>query len=456
MSKYLKKTCDLYTHCGDIKIGQIVNHWYGLHNIPITEKPSLIEENIEKYRSKPIQGKTSLFVLEKILLLTVKVINRVFNTNIEFNSKGLYEKYKIYNVISYFCHFIPIYYLSYVLMYLNDFKSLIYIKDNNVIANWPNNLLLIFIGFCIITFLFIINGFFKIYKCLDNSFDLYYIFGLLYIIVYIVIVNVVLPLFINNLIQTDSTQRKSILFGLSVIIMIVFMVLTVITYIYQRFKIDRSLIIKDSLYYTIFTKYISKTFNLIITMLLISSICIKILNSSGGGSFFVSLFLGIVYFIYFLIFYVHIYGLLEGNNYNKIGLYTILLVVFLTFFCIFFLYEMVQNLKEVCDSKDKTEQPASPMTMILTILTNIILIVLSVYLFGMMYSEIEWKIQKYTFYIIFIIYTIIVATSHLYTIKYSTNMYFVVWFIISCIQHRYVWRLFKYICCLIISLFKEV
>ena len=47
--QYLKTTCDLYSHCDGVKIDEIVEHWYGLNNSPITANPGTVEKNIEKY-----------------------------------------------------------------------------------------------------------------------------------------------------------------------------------------------------------------------------------------------------------------------------------------------------------------------------------------------------------------------------------------------------------------------
>ena len=52
---------------------------------------------------------------------------------------------------------------------------------------------------------YVVTEDFNVYKCLDNSYDLYYIFGLLYIIVYIVIVNVVSTCF--SYFNRSSTHR---------------------------------------------------------------------------------------------------------------------------------------------------------------------------------------------------------------------------------------------------------
>lgn len=453
MTKYLKTTCNLFNHCEGIDINKKISNWYGLHNIPITESQNNIEKSIEKYKMKPIQKHSTLHYSSSMFHFMVKIINKIFNLNIDFNSGGLYEKYKIYNIISNFWYYVPLYYLSNVLLYFNNYKSLLNIKDNDVISYFPNNLLYIFLGFIMVTIIFLISGFHKIFICLNEKYDAYYIFSVLYMILYIVIVNFIAPLFVNNIIQEESLTRKIIMSSISGIMVVLFIIISTISYIIQRLGLNSNITIQDSLYFTIFKKYISKTINLIITMLFISSICIKIFGKNGG--FFTTMFLGATYFIYFLIYYLHIYKLLEGNNYNKIGLYTILLIVFLTIFCIFFSYEMVLNLENVCESEDPDATPTSPITMLLTIFTHIILIVMSVYLFGMVYHKGNWDILKYNFYALFIIYTLIILTSSTYTIKNSTNVYYLIWMIISAVQHRGVWRLFKFFFCIIYELFTK-
>lgn len=454
MSKYLKTSCNLYNHCEGIDIIETVSNWYGFNNIPITEKQHDIESSIKKYKMKPIQKQSSLKFLSIILFYLEKIINKMFKSDIDTNSQGLYEKYKLYNIISNFWYYLPMYYLSNVLLYFNNFESLVNIKDNEIIKNFPRNLLLIFFGFIIVCILFLINGFRKIFICLNKNYDPYYIFSTLYMILYIIIVNVIAPLFVNNLIQEESSTRKIIMSVISGISIILFIIISTISYISQRLGLKSNILVQDSLYYTIFNKYISKTLNMIITMLLISSFCVKIFGQTG--KFFTTMSLGTLYFIYFLIFYVHIYKLVEGNNYNKIGIYTILLVVFLALFCIFFLYEMVINLEEVCETPDSSEEPASAMTMFLTIFTNIILIVISVYLFGKVYNKENWDSLKYNFYVLFIIYTVIILTSPKYTIKNSTTIYYFILFIIMLIQHRGIWRLFKFLFCLIYGLFVKM
>ena len=62
----LKTSCEKFDHCKDIKIDNIVSTWYGLKNIPISEKfTTNIIDKIEKYKSKPIQKYTDIYFIEK-------------------------------------------------------------------------------------------------------------------------------------------------------------------------------------------------------------------------------------------------------------------------------------------------------------------------------------------------------------------------------------------------------
>ena len=453
IKKYLKTSCELFSHCDGVNIKNNVEKWYGLHNIPFTENASNIETNIDKYKGKPIQGKTSVYILDKIIKVVIYVINKLLNTEIDFTGGGLYEKYKLYNVVSYFLHFMPTYYISFVLLFFNNCKSLFNMEDNDTFEKWPNKFMYIFVGFCVLSLFLLLNGLKKIYKCLDGKIEMFYIFSILYTIVLIIINNLIIPLFVNNIFQDNSNTGKGLTVGLCIFSTLIFSIITIIIYISKRLKLDTNIIIKDSLYLKLFGDYITETLNVITTIFLISVICIKILSS--GGTFFISLFMGIVYFIYFFIFYIHIYGLLEGGNYNKIGLYTILLIIFLTFFCIFFLYEMVQNLKEICNTKD-TVKESNPIKMLITIFVNVILIILSIFLFGMVYNNNNWEQNKYNFYALFIIFTIIVFSSRLYTLQNSTSIYYFIWFVITCVQYKNVWKLIKLIICFIYELFSNL
>ena len=459
IKKYVKTGCELYKHCDGLDIKKMVEHWYGLHNIPITENPSNIEDNIQKYKSKPIQNTGSLYILQKVINIIIKIINKIFDSKISLGDGNSTEKYKLYNIISYFLHYTPTYFISFVLLYFNDFKSLFNLNDNVVLEKWPTNFVYIFSFFVIITIFFILNGSRKIYLCLEKNVDHYYIFGILYSFVLILINNFIIPLFSNNLLQNNENASKGLTIGLTSLSTIIFSLITVFTYIQKRFNLDKSINIKDSLFFTVFNKYIINIINILITIFLISSVCIKLLNTSG--TFFVSLLMGIIYFIYFLIFYVHIYGLLEGNNFNKIGLYTILLIIGLTLFCIYFLYEMVNNLEEVCSTEDPsgndttTTTTTSPFKILITILIIISLIILSIYLFGMVYTDKNWKANKLIFYVLYIVYTILVFSSPLYTIENSTVIFIVIWFIISCIQHKFILKLLILFKCLITNFFKE-
>ena len=62
--QYLKTSCNLYSHCDGVKIDEIVSHWYGLNNTPIISNPTKVEQNIEKYKSLPIQKTSKLFIIE--------------------------------------------------------------------------------------------------------------------------------------------------------------------------------------------------------------------------------------------------------------------------------------------------------------------------------------------------------------------------------------------------------
>ena len=116
---------------------------------------------------------------------------------------------------------------------------------------------------------------------------------------------------------------------------------------------------------------------------------------------------------------------------------------------------MVQNLKEICNTKDSVKE-VNPIKMLITIFVNVILIILSIFLFGMVYNNNNWEQNKYNFYALFIIFTIIVFSSRLYTLQNSTSMFYFIWFIITCVQYKNVWKLIKLIICFIYELFSNL
>ena len=99
-----------------------------------------------------------------------KMVNKLTNSNIEIED-SIYQKYELYNINEMIYYYSPFIYLSFVLLYFNDFKSLINIKENLVIKKCPNPYIYMFLIFCIISVILIANGLYKIYKCLNDSLD---------------------------------------------------------------------------------------------------------------------------------------------------------------------------------------------------------------------------------------------------------------------------------------------
>ena len=465
--QYLKKTCSLYESCSHIDIKAEVEEWYGSNNIPLLENTGKVNENIEKYKDKPIQKTSIMSSFYFFVKLLIKMVNKLTNSNIEIEEDSIYQKYELYNINEMIYYYSPFIYLSFVLLYFNDFKSLINIKENLVIKKCPNPYIYMFLIFCIISVILIANGLYKIYKCLNDSLDKFYMLLVLYGIIYVIFINIILPLFINNIdIGFDKKIKvvPNIIF--TIIVSIIFIVITLFTFIKKRI-ITGKIALKDSVYFALYNKYIKNIIILLVTILLVTSIIIKITNLLGNQTFFTDAFLGIAYFIYIIVFYVNIYSVINGNNYNKFGLYSILLIILIMFVVTYFIYDMVNNLKKVCEYKIEGEnsleedtenekfadETLNPVEVIKTTIVNILLLLFSIYLFGMIYTPQNWESNRYKFYFMYSFYTIIIFTASLYTIKNSTTIFTIIWFIITAIQFKYVCKLLKFIFCIFKSLF---
>ena len=459
MYKHLKLTCKKFEECADIDVIKTVETWYGKNNIPLLENTGNISENIKKYKDKLIQNTTTIKAFRGMNNTIIKIINTIFRSNVILHKDNANEKYQLYNISSLYTYYIPFIYLSVTLTYFNNFKSLTDLKDNNIIKNWGNTYIYIFLIYSIISLIIIIIGLYKIFKCLNDTISKYYIYLGIYAIIYIIINNIFIPLLIENLKFEGIVKKIGVMIGITIVTLI-FIIMTVIYYIKERI-LDDKLLIEDSLYFSLYNKYIKNIIKMITTILLLSSIIINI--SSKGFEFVNTIGMGILYCVYAFIFYINIYGIIENNNYDKIGIYSILFIILFFIFIIFVIYEMVNNLEKVCikiNNKDKLtdkdKDRLNPIKNISTIIVSSILIVLFFYLFGKIYNNDNWDFYKYNFFISYALYFIITLTSPLYTIKYSTSIHYVLLIIVSIIQIRWIWVFIKTIYCFIISIFKSL
>lgn len=460
MYKHLKLTCKKFEECADIDIIRSVERWYGKNNIPLLENTGNIGENINKYKDKLIQNTTTIKAFRGINNIIIKIINVIFRSNIILHKDNANEKYQLYNISSLYSYYIPFIYLSITLTYFNNFKSLINLQDNKIINNWDNTYINIFIIYSIISLIIIFIGIYKIYKCLNNSINRYYIYLAVYAIIYIIINNIFIPSLIENLEFEGIVKKISIITAMTIITLI-FIIMTVIYYIKERI-LDDKLLIEDSMYFILFDKYIKEIIKIMTTILLATIIIVNI--SSQGLEFINTIGMFILYAIYGFVFYIHIYGIIENNNYDKIGMYTILFIILFGIFGIYMLNGMVNSLEKSCIKLDISgetltqmeQDKLDPIKNISTIIVSSILIVLFFYLFGMIYNDYNWDTDKYKFFLFYALYFIITLTSPMYTIKYSTTIHYVLLFIVSIIQIKWVWKFVKTIFCIIISFFKSL
>ena len=459
MYRQLKTTCKRFEECGDIDIIDKVENWYGMSNIPLLENTGNIRENINKYKTKNVQDTSSIKAFRSFIQLIINIINKIVKEKINLQKDTVNEKFKLYNLSSIFSYYVPLIYIFIKLYFFSNFKFLIELKNNDIIKKWGNNYIYVFLVFCIITVIVICRGIYKIYICLNRSYSKYYIYLAIYAVVLIIINNIALPSFLDNL-NINNKIKIIIMIIISLLVTVIFIVLTIIYYIKDRI-VDDKFLIEDSLYFTLYNRYIRNILQIITTLLLLTTLIIKF--AGNGFEYIYTVGMAVLYIIYMFVFYIHIYGVIEGDNYDRIGLYTIIFIMMLIFVTILFFYEIIKNLTTVCNKFEENKQltqkdmdKLSPFKVIKTIIVSVVLLLLFLYLFGNIYTNDNWDMNKYKFYIFYVLYTVIMATSSLYTIKYSTDIHKFLWVVISLIQIKWVYKFIIFIWCLIKSFFKSL
>lgn len=392
-----------------LDVSQIVDDWYGLANTSIFSTPEDILLNKEINKTKPPGG----FSLAK-LLNTFFVISK----NKEITDL---EKTTLYNVYNMGLYFIPLYFIIITFLFVSDYQPIWKIPSSPVINNIPRNFNLIYITMFTIVVILLGVNFYKKINCYSDlisyikqtGFKNIYLITL-YISIIMIILNIFILPSISSPIVSFFTKKEGLVKTLykRFVILCVFglfaLILTIVGLVYyMKHRRIPSLINLDARYFSLFSQT-SFFIYLIFSLLLITAIVTNIFRHIG--QFAIKVILCGVFLFYGLIIYIFAYTVLQGGDYNKILLFTLLLIIFAILIGFYFLFQLLSTMEEVCRVAPDKEMGTAGV--VINTVLPMILTVLFVYLFGKIYDKENFVgVNKKKFFLFYYIYLIIIIVS---------------------------------------------
>ena len=416
-------------------VGNIINSWYSLMNIPLSANFGNVIENMKKYGQTPPSKWSIVWFINKFY----KIVEGT-GTNISAEDKSQF--YDMYNVLKLFN---PVFFIILTFLIITNCEPIYKITDSTVIQNIPTSITYMYIVLFIIVIGIVIYNLYKKISCFQdiktNGFKSFYIVVPLIGVGMIFFINFLLPTIVSPIMDSitsltsdeQSSYTKLIVYCTFLILAIVFVILFAKMYRGKRLGKFKN----DSSYFSVLGGIASNIY-LIISLLLVTGVITYLF--SGLGSFLLTIMLGCIYFVYIIIIYLMLYTILEGRNYKKILVFTVLLLIIVSFAGLYLLYETVESINSLCtDSTISTNMG----TIMANVFLPILLFLMTIYLYGMVYTESNWAKNKSKFYIFYTIYSLIIIMSW-FTSNISVGaIYTIMWIVISIIQRKWIGHLFK-------------
>lgn len=419
-------------------VGNIINSWYSIMNIPLSANFGNVIENMKKYGPKAPSKWSIIWFINKFY----KIIE---GAGTSISAEGKSKFYDMYNVLKLFN---PVFFIIFTFLVMSDCEPIYKISDSTVMQNIPTSITYMYIVLFVIVIGIVIYNLYKKISCFQdiktNGFKSFYIVVLLIGVGMILLINFLLPTIISPIMDSittltsdeQSTYTKLVVYGVFFILAIIFVILFAKIYRGKRLGKFKS----DSSYFSVLGGIASNIY-LIISLLLATGIITYIF--SGLGSFLLTLMLGCIYFVYIIIIYLMLYTILEGGDYKKILVFTVLLLIIITLAGLYLLYETVESINSLCTESSGSSSSTGMGTILANAFLPILLFFMTIYLYGMVYNENNWDQTKSKFYIFYTIYSLIIIMSW-FTSNISVGfIYTIMWIVITVIQRKWIGHLFK-------------
>ena len=423
-------------------VGNIINSWYSVMNIPLSENFGNVIENMKKYGSKSPSKWSIIWIINKFY----KIIE---GAGTSISAEGKNQFYDMYNVLKLFN---PVFFIIFTFLIMTDCKPIYNIGDSTVMQNIPTSITYMYIVLFVIVIGIVIYNLYKKISCYNgliedikkNGFKSFYIVVLLIGLGMIILINFLLPTIVSPIMDSittltsdeQSSYTKLIVYGIFFILAIIFVILFAKMYRGKRLGKFKN----DSSYFSVLGGIASNIY-IIISLLLVTGIITYIF--SGLGSFLLTIMLGCIYFVYIIIIYLMLYTILEGRDYKKILVFTVLLLIIISFAGLYLLYETVESINSLCEDSSTSTSTTNMGTIMANVFLPILLFLMTIYLYGMVYTENNWAKNKSKFYIFYTIYSLIIIMSW-FTSNISIGaIYTIMWIVISIIQRKWIGHLFK-------------
>jgi hypothetical protein len=421
-------------------IDNIINSWYSQMNIPLNNF-SNIKNNLDEYKNKAPIKWSIIWIINKFY----KIID---TTNNEISMDIKYQFYNMYNCIKLFN---PVFFIILIFLLLTECKPIYKLSESSIIDNIPTSITYMYIFLFIIVISIIIYTFYKKINCYANiikdikekKFKSFYILVLLIVLALIFIINIFLPTVISPIINsitslsTDEQSNYTKIIVILLFLILIFIFTMVFNKIYKNKRLKEKN--NDADFFSVLNG-ISFNIYLIFSLLLITVIITYIFG--GMGDFILTMLLGFIYSLYIIIIYVILYTILEGGNYNKILVFTVILLIIISIAGLYMLYQTVESINTLCTT-NTTSTSLSIFTIFSNIFLPILLLFLTIYLYGYIYTDQNWTTNKSKFYMFYTIYAIIIITSWFTNNISISTIYTIMFIIITIIQRRWVLNLCK-------------
>ena len=419
-------------------VGNIINSWYSVMNIPLSENFGNVIENMKKYGPKSPSKWSIIWIINKFY----KIIE---GAGTSISTEGKSQFYDMYNAIKLFN---PVFFIIFTFLIMTDCEPIYNISDSTVMQNIPTSITYMYIVLFVIVIGIVIYNLYKKISCFQdikkNGFKSFYIVVPLIGLGMIILINFLLPTIVSPIMDSittltsdeQSSYTKLIVYGVFFILAIVFVILFAKMYRGKRLGKFKN----DSSYFSVLGGIASNIY-MIISLLLVTGIVTYLF--SGLGSFLLTIMLGCIYFVYIIIIYLMLYTILEGRDYKKILVFTVLLLIIVSLAGLYLLYETVESINSLCEDSSSTNTTIGMETIMANVFLPILLFFMTIYLYGMVYTESNWGKNKSKFYIFYTIYSLIIIMSW-FTSNISVGViYTIMWIVISIIQRKWIGHLFK-------------
>jgi hypothetical protein len=424
---------------------------YSQLNIPFNELTTNIGDKMEIFGKLKPSCNSAISIINKLYKIVVNKDNKPLDCG-EASGLNLSQKTDFFNMYNILKIFNPLFFIILTILIITNCEPVWSIGDSSVAKNIPSSITYIYLFLFFIVLMVVIYKFMKnMNKITDvikdikiNKFKSFYVLIFLISIGFMVLINFILPSIISPIIDlietlTDdqkSSYKKMIIYGLFIILG--FLLFFFVSKYFRKNRIGLGTNSVDAQYFTM-NNSIGLYLMLIFSLLFITAVLTYMFGDSS--SFFLNLFLGYIYFVYIFIIYVVLYTVLQGRDYNKLLVFAVILLIIVSIAGFYLLNQTVNSINTLCETTGSTSVTATNILM--NVFIPIILFVLTIYLFGMKYSEENWEVNKAKFYSFYLIFTIIIIYSMFSSTLTVSGIYTFAWLVITIIQREWIWKLLK-------------